>query len=49
MDGRDVEEIVKHGRILSEVERAEVDAKAVEGKAAAGELPPPEPPAAPQA
>ena len=27
LDGRDVEEIVKHGRILSEVERAEVDEK----------------------
>ena len=31
LDGRDVEEIVKHGRILSEVERAEADAKAGEG------------------
>ena len=27
LDGRDVEEIVKHGRILNEVERAEVDEK----------------------
>lgn len=42
LDGRDVEEIVKHGRILSEVERAEADAKADEGKAAAGEQSVPE-------
>jgi cell division protease FtsH len=41
LDGRDVEEIVKHGRILSEVERTEVDAKAEEGKAASGGVPPP--------
>ena len=27
LDGRDVEEIVKHGRILSEVERADTDAR----------------------
>ena len=33
LDGRDVGEIVKHGRILSEVERAEVDAKADAEKA----------------
>jgi cell division protease FtsH len=42
LDGRDVEEIVKHGRILSEVERAEVDAKAGEGKTTAGDQPAPE-------
>lgn len=42
LDGRDVEEIVKHGRILSEVERAEVDAKAGDGKAVAVDAPVPE-------
>ena len=39
LDGRDVEEIVKHGRILSEVERAEADAREAEGKPAAGDPP----------
>ena len=39
LDGRDVEEIVKHGRILSEVERAEADAREAEQKPAAGDAP----------
>ncbi len=39
LDGRDVEEIVEHGRILSEVERAEADAREAEGKPEAGDPP----------
>jgi cell division protease FtsH len=34
MDGRDVDDIIKHGRILSEAERSEMDAKANAGKPA---------------
>jgi cell division protease FtsH len=34
MDGRDVDDIIKHGRILSETERSEMDAKANAGKPA---------------
>jgi cell division protease FtsH len=42
LDGRDVEEIVKHGRILSESERAEADAEAGKKQVAPADLPVPE-------
>jgi cell division protease FtsH len=42
LDGRDVEEIVKHGRILSEVERKEADARSEGKQAMASDLPVPE-------
>jgi cell division protease FtsH len=42
LDGRDVEEIVKHGRILSEVERADAEARPGGGQEAVGDRPVPE-------
>lgn len=44
LEGRDVEEIVKHGRLLSEVERAEEDEAAAEEEAATAPPPLPEKP-----
>ena len=47
LDGRDVEELVKHGRILDEVERAEVDEKKEAESAASAEPAKQVPPAGP--
>ena len=47
LDGRDVEELVKHGRILDEVERAEADEKKEAESAASAEPAKQVPPAGP--
>ena len=46
LDGRDVEEIVEHGRVLSTAERKEADAQNRPGEPDDGQEPDPAPPAA---